>query len=338
MRAKFTLALFAVLLGGALNAAQFRTQDKVAEEYKPYMQSWAVDFSDSNLRAAAKKRQDELAASTTQPTASLIAPANGDQPAVPLYLYRSKNAPQLSPLIYFIHGGGYLMGNAKSKGARLMQLANELNATVASVEYRLASVAPFPADLNDAYNGLKYLFENAKSLGLDRRKVVVMGEGAGGGLAARLALYARDKGELSLAGQVLVYPMLDHRTGGADSIYDDKNTGEFVWTAAANVAGWTALRGGQAISEEQMPYFSPALAKNLRGLPQVFMVTGELDLFVHEDIDYANRLLANGVSTELLVIPNVFHSFDSVNENSPQTKLYFKLRNEAIKRMFKAAK
>ncbi|MFC2492452.1 MAG: hypothetical protein ACFNUJ_07255 [Campylobacter curvus] len=93
MRAKFTLALFAVLLSGALNAAQFRTEDKVAEEYKPYMQSWTVDFSDANLRAAAKKRQDELAASTTQPTASLIAPAGDDQPAVPLYLYRGKNAP-----------------------------------------------------------------------------------------------------------------------------------------------------------------------------------------------------------------------------------------------------
>ena len=219
-------------------------------------------------------------------------------------------------------------------GDSLQALADQQQAAVVSLEYRLATEAPFPADLRDAYHGLSYVYHNAAQHGIDSERVVLMGESAGGGLAARLALYTRDKGEFTPEGQVLIYPMLDYRTGTTASPYRNTVAGEFVWTPNANRYGWSTLRGGQTIASAQMPYFSPAMAKDLRDLPPTFMMVGDLDLFVNEDIDYANRLIQSGVPTELHVIPGVFHAFEMVNPQAEKTRNYLHWRSKAIARMF----
>lgn len=255
-----------------------------------------------------------------------------------LHVFRPKaDIEGKAPVIYFIHGGGYIMGNARMKNASLFDLAERSRAVVLSVEYRLATDAPFPADIDDAYHGLSHVFDQAEELGFDRRKIVIMGESAGGGLAARLALKTRDLGKYHPAGQVLIYPMLDHRTGTQASPYRNPYAGEFIRTTRLNRLGWNTLRGGQKIPARQMPYFSAATARNLRGLPRTFLMVGTLDLFANEDIDYANRLIQAGVPTDLLLIDGVYHVFEMAQPGSPQTQRYLNARTDAIRRMFDAA-
>lgn len=269
-----------------------------------------------------------------QPDAKFTAPADGNRSAVDLYLFRPDNAKNTRlPVIYFIHGGGYLVGNARQNNASLSELANLNHVAVVSVEYRLASDAAFPADIDDVYHGLSYLLKNADKFNIDADKVIIMGESAGGGLAARLGLKVRDKGEFKLKGQVLIYPMLDYRTGSEQSLYHSPNTGEFVWTPELNQLGWTMLKGDQTIPESEMPYYSAATAKDLTGLPRTYMMVGDLDLFANEDIEYANRLVQAGVKTDFQLFSGVYHAFELFNPESPQTKEYKASRTEAIKRM-----
>lgn len=290
------------------------------------------------LRELNAQMLEAAKADAVQPDRHITVPASGDQPAVDLYLYNPRHAPAAKlPAIYFIHGGGYLFGNARMNNAGLQALADQNQARVISVEYRLAVQAPFPADLDDAYRGLSHVFEHADQLGIDARKLIIMGESAGGGLAARLALHTRDKGQYRPAGQVLIYPMLDHRTGTAQSPHQNPHAGEYVWTPALNRLGWDTLRGGQDIAPEQMPYYSAAAAQDLSRLPRTFIMVGSLDLFVNEDMDYARRLISAGVPTELQVIDGVYHAFELVQPDSPQTQSYIRARTQAIARMIRAA-
>jgi triacylglycerol lipase len=134
-----------------------------------------------------------------------------------------------------------------------------------------------------------------------------MGESAGGGLAAALALLARDRGELRLAFQALDYPMLDDRTCVREP---HPCTGEYVWTAQNNAFGWAALLGAPPGSDGVSPYAAAARASDLSGLPRTFIATGGLDLFLDENLEYARRLMRAGVSTELHVHAGAWHGFD----------------------------
>ncbi|MCD8739019.1 alpha/beta hydrolase [Mucilaginibacter roseus] len=273
-------------------------------------------------------------ANSPSPTGKLVAPANGQQPAVELYTFHPEAKEQGKyPVIYFIHASGYLLGNARQQNQSLFELANETGAIVVSVEYRMAGEAPYPADINDAYHGLSYLIDHAEKLGFDQEKIIVMGESAGGGLAARLALKVRDLGEFTLKGQVLVCPMLDYRTGSDESLYNNPYAGEFIWLPKFNYTAWQMLKAGQNIPAEEMPYYSASLATDLSKLPQTFIAVGSLDLFVNENIDYANRLIASGVQTDLLVLNGVPHGIDVISPESPQAKLYLDARSKIMASM-----
>jgi triacylglycerol lipase len=154
------------------------------------------------------------------------------------------------------------------------------------------------------------MFANAAALGIDPARVAVMGESAGGGLAAALALMARDRGTYPLCGQILTYPMIDHRTGGPDDPYGNPVTGEFVWTREKNQFGWSCLRGGYAADDGRAGWFSPSLATDLAGLAPAWIGTGSLDLFFDENLDYARRLCAAGVPVELKSHAGAFHGFN----------------------------
>lgn len=275
------------------------------------------------------------AADSIVPTGKLVAKQKSSQPAVDLYTFypEVKNKGK-NPVIYFIHASGYLIGNARQQNQLLFELANETGAVVVSVEYRMAGEAPYPADIDDAYHGLSYLFENADELGFDKNKIIIMGESAGGGLAARLALKVRDLGTYSLKGQVLVCPMLDYRTGSDQSLYSNPFAGEFIWLPKFNQTGWQMLKGNQEISDKEMPYYSASMADNLTKLPRTFIAVGSLDLFVNENIDYANRLITSGVPTDLLVLNGVPHGIDIISPNSPEAKRYVDARTQIIATMF----
>jgi acetyl esterase len=214
--------------------------------------------------------------------------------------------------VLHLHGGGMVVGSADRAVADKPQLALEHGCVVVSVDYRLAPETPFPGPQEDNYAALVWLAQNAATLGVDPQRIVVLGESAGGGLAASLALMTRDRGGPALAGQVLIYPMLDWRTGGPEDPYRNRHTGEFVWTREKNRFGWEALRGDYQPADSRKAWFSPALAEDLADVAPAYLSTGALDLFLDEDLDYARRLIDCGVPTELHVYPGAIHGFEMV--------------------------
>jgi acetyl esterase/lipase len=213
-----------------------------------------------------------------------------------------------------IHGGGMIIGSAQTMQLGPSTMAADLGVPVASVEYRLAPETPFPGPQEDCYAALAWMAGSAAELGIDPRRIAVTGESAGGGLAAAVALMARDRGGPAPAAQVLVYPMLAHRTGGEGCPYRNRSTGEFVWTRASNRFGWESLRGCYAADDARKGWFSPSLADDLAGLPAAWIGVGNLDLFFDEDLDYARRLVDAGVPVELHAYPGAFHGFNMMED------------------------
>ena len=166
--------------------------------------------------------------------------------------------------------------------------------------------------MEDCYEGLRWLFENSESLGVDRNRIGIGGSSAGGGLAAALALLARDRGEFPIAFQALIYPMLDDRQTTVSSQWRDP-----VWPPASNQFGWSSYLGALS-GHDVPPYAAAARATDLQGLPPAFISVGALDVFADEDVDYATRLRHAGVEVELHVYPGAPHGFDSM---MPQTQL-----------------
>jgi len=231
-----------------------------------------------------------------------------DGHSIRVLAYRPEQSKEPLPAIVHIHGGGFVVGNPNMDDADNRALCRELGCALFSIDYRLAPEHPHPVPIEDCYAALLYIYENARELGVLPNKIGVKGESAGGGLAAALALMARDRKQVPLAFQHLAYPMLDDCTCVAADPHPF--TGEFVWTARMNRFGWTSLLGHAPGVNEVSPYASPGRADDLTGLPPCFMMTGTLDLFLEEDLEYARRLIRAGVPMELHVYPGAFHAFD----------------------------
>jgi acetyl esterase/lipase len=239
--------------------------------------------------------------------ATRMIPGPAGAPDIEILVYRPRGLAGAAPCILHIHGGGYITGNAQGLEAVHRGLAADLSCCIVSVNYRLAPETPFPGPVEDCYAALAWLVANAKELDVDPARIGVMGESAGGGLAAALALLARDRGEYGLAFQHLIYPMIDDRTCVAAEPHPF--AGEFVWPPASNHFGWKSLLGREPGGDDVSPYAAAARAESLAGLPPTFLATGALDLFLEEDLEYARRLIRAGVSTELHVYPGAFHGF-----------------------------
>ncbi|QGN53199.1 alpha/beta hydrolase [Novosphingobium sp. Gsoil 351] len=237
-----------------------------------------------------------------------------DGSEIELYCFDPNPGTQKRAALFHIHGGGMVLGTAKDMQFGPSAMAAALQIPVVSVEYRLAPETPFPGPQQDCLDGLAWMASAAEGLGIDPARIAIIGESAGGGLAAATALMARDTDGPKLAAQVLVYPMLDHRTGGAACRWNNRSTGEWVWTRHSNRFGWEALRGDYAAEDARKGWFSPALADNLAGLPPTLLLTGSLDLFFDEDLDYARRLVDAGVPVELHSYPGAIHAFNMVAE------------------------
>ena len=250
---------------------------------------------------------DPRAAAAVEMEARLISGPPGAAD-VALYIYRPREKTGILPCILHIHGGGYVTGSAAMMEPFHRPLALEAECSIVSVDYRLAPETRFPGAIEDCYAALAWVFKQAAALGIDPQRIGVMGESAGGGLAAALALLARDRGEHKLEFQHLIYPMLDDRTCRAANPHP--YAGEFIWTAHNNNFGWSALLGVPPGSDGVSPYAAPARAEDMAQLPPAFISTGALDLFLEEDLDYAQRLARQGVPVELHVYPGAYHAFD----------------------------
>jgi acetyl esterase/lipase len=201
---------------------------------------------------------------------------------------------------------------------------------VASVEYRLAPEHPFPAPVEDCYAALKWLVAQSTKLGVNTARIAIGGASAGGGLAAGLAVLARDRAEVEVAFQLLIYPMIDDRTiTPASATVPDT----FVWTRENNLMGWRAYLGREPGGTDVSPYAAAARTTDLRGLPPAYIPVGDLDLFLDENMTYAQRLLAAGVPTELHVYPGAFHGFNGFVPNAEISRRFNTDRDSALKRM-----
>ncbi len=229
-------------------------------------------------------------------------------PEVSIRIYTPREGKSLRPCIFHIHGGGFVTGTAAMMDPMHRALALEVDCVIVSVEYRLAPETPFPGAIQDCYAALAWLFKEAPRLGVDSSRIGVMGESAGGGLAAALALLARDRNVYRLAFQHLIYPMIDDRT--CVSANPHPYTGEYIWTPHNNSFGWSSLLGARPGSEGVSIYAAPARAVDLCGLPRTFISAGALDLFLEEDMEYARRLMRVGVPVEMHVYPGAYHAFD----------------------------
>ena len=228
-------------------------------------------------------------------------------PDIAVRIYRPEKLKGTAPALLWIHGGGYMLGSIEQEDMSAKQFALAGECVVVATEYRLAPENPYPAPLEDCYAALKWLADHTKELKVDSKRIAIGGASAGGGLAAGLALLARDRGEVDIIFQLLVYPMInDCNIAPASEILPDT----LFWTRDANKTGWKSYLGCEPGGEGISCYAAAMRATDLEGLPPAYIAVGDLDLFAQEDIEYAGKLMAAGVPTELHVYAGGCHAFD----------------------------
>ena len=211
-------------------------------------------------------------------------------------------------------------------------IVDTVGGAVVSVDWRRTPEHPFPAPMDDCYAGLAWTHRHAAELNVDPERIAVGGASSGGGSAAGLVLLARDRGEFPVCFQLLIYPMLDDRNVTPASV---TLTDRRAWNRASNLIGWRAYVGDAAGTDRVSPYAAPARATDLTGLPPAYLAVGDLDLFIDEDIEYAQRLQQAGVPTELHVYPGGSHAFESYAPASALARRFVRDRDEALVRAFR---
>jgi acetyl esterase/lipase len=259
------------------------------------------------------------------------APGLNGAPQVRVRLYRPADQPGQLPCLYWIHGGGHVLGQIEQDDLMMEHIVEAVGCAAVSVEWRRPPEHPFPAPMDDCYAGLKWAHANAAELGLDPGRIAVGGASSGGGSAAGLALLARDRGEVPVCFQLLVYPMLDDRnvTPASLAVTEPK-----VWNRQSNLIGWQSYVGDAVGTDRVSPYAAPTRADSLAGLPPAYLPVGDLDLFIDEDIEYAQRLQQADVPAELHVYPGGIHGFDLLAPASRLAQRFVRDRDEALRRAF----
>jgi acetyl esterase/lipase len=260
-------------------------------------------------------------------------PGPAGAPDVRVLLYIPPGSADGTRAAFFhIHGGGYIMGVPEMNEAYSRSISFEQRCVVVSVDYRLAPETRYPDSLEDCYAALQWMYRQAADLGIDRSRIAIGGESAGGGHAAALTILARDRGEIPVKFQLLDSPMLDDRTGSASELHP--YCGKFVWTPESNRFGWRALLGVEPGGADVPVGAVPARTRDLSGLPATCITIGALDLFLEETLEYVRRLNRAGVATELHVIPGAYHGFSMAGPGAPQVQQMLQLRRDALARAF----
>ncbi|WP_316528622.1 alpha/beta hydrolase [Kitasatospora brasiliensis] len=237
------------------------------------------------------------------------------------------------PLLYYLHGGGMVTGNAWSVLPRLLRgWALPLGLAVVSVEYRLAPRTRFPGAVEDAYAGLGWVAEHAEALGVDARRVVIGGKSAGGGLAAALALLVRDRGGPVPVGQLLLSPMLDDR---GDTFSSHQLAGHDTWDRVSNATAWQALLGHRYGGADVPPYAAPARAADFARLPAAYVEVGSAETFRDEAVAYADAVWRAGGEAELHVWPGACHGFDTLAPDAAVSRDAHEARTRWLRRILR---
>jgi acetyl esterase/lipase len=269
----------------------------------PVARSW--DISAGVVLSDAVERRD------------VVVPGAAGDPDVVIRIHRPAGVEGPLPCVYSIHGGGYVMGSFTMDDRRFDHWCPKYKCVGVSVEYRLAPETPFPGPLEDCYAGLKWVHEHASELGIDATHIGLCGASAGGGLAAALALLARDRGEIPVRFQLLDCPMLDDRQISPSSQLDALH----IFSRESNTFGWKSYLGDLYGAADVPAYAAPARATDLAGLPPAYVCVGAVDGFRDEDIDYAMRLNQAGVPAELHVYSGAPHGV-MLFSDAPVAKRY----------------
>jgi acetyl esterase/lipase len=252
-------------------------------------------------------------------------PGPDGEPDISVRIYRPVESTGQLPGIYFIHGGGMILGDIEGEDAAATRLCDEVGAVVVSVEYRLAPEHPHPAPVEDCYAGLMWTAKNASELGIDADRLAIFGASAGGGLALATALVARDRGGPQVRFLMPIYPMIDDRNQTPSS-HEITDIG--IWDRAGNIEAWAWYLGGKEADE----YAAPSRAEDVSGLPPTFIDVGTVDLFRDEDIAFAQRLMQAGVPTELHVYPGSYHASETFAPDAALSQRIWAVRLDALRR------
>jgi acetyl esterase/lipase len=294
-----------------------------------------MDLTD--LTAARAARAELYATVATPPPApsvlraGYVAAGTAGHPDVALTVFRPRLVASPAPCLYWIHGGGYVLPSVPHDDQLCEEIVTAHGCVVVSVHWRRSPEHPFPAAAEDCYAGLLWTMRAASNLQIDLSRVAVGGRSSGGGSAASLALLVRDRGEVSIAHQLLIYPMLDdtNSTSSSHAVTDAE-----VWNRTDNQVAWRAYLGDACGTDQVSPYAAPSRMADLSGLAPATVLTGELDLFVDEDITYAQRLIQAGVPTELHVYPAAHHGFDRMVPGAAVSRQLVADRDAALARAF----
>ncbi|MFD7481075.1 alpha/beta hydrolase [Streptomyces sp. NPDC059837] len=240
----------------------------------------------------------------------LTVPGPQGAPELLLSVFRRTDHVTPGPAFFFTHVGGLIFGDRFVGIAPIVNYVEQFDAVVVSVEYRLAPENPAPAQVEDAYAALKWTAEHADELGFDPAKLITVGGSAGGGLAAAVTLKARDDSNgPALAGQILMYPMLDDRN---ETVSSHQIDGIGVWDRTSNFTGWNAVLGDRRGTDDVTIYESPSRATDLSNLPPTYIEVGSAEVFRDESVAYASAIWAAGGSADLHIWAGGFHLYELV--------------------------
>ncbi|WP_033287489.1 alpha/beta hydrolase fold domain-containing protein [Amycolatopsis jejuensis] len=260
-------------------------------------------------------------------------PGPDGAPDLVLTVVRPQSGVTGAPALYSIHGGGMVLGNRFFGLDGLIDDVLRFGAVGLSVEYRLAPENPAPAAVEDCYAGLLWTVAHADELGIDPARIVVTGASAGGGLAAGVALLARDRGGPALAGQLLQCPMLDDRN---ETVSTRQYDGLGAWDRNNNDTGWNALLGAARGTAGVSPYAVPARMPDLSGLPPAYLDVGAAEIFRDETTEYALRIWATGGPAELHVWAGGYHGFAGFSPDAEVSHAAAAARLSWLRRVLRA--
>lgn len=292
-----------------------KTIDLVDPEFRKFLEEIPEEFSEitrQNLAVVREASEEQLdqrpRGGNVRSEKHVIETESG---TVNLFVYRSENSSAEQPCLFWLHGGGYIMGRGEDDWFGPL-FAERCNCTVVSVEYRLAPEHPYPAGINDSFAALQWVAKNSRALSIDPKRIAIGGASAGGGLAAGLALLNRDRNGPKIMFQLLLCPMIDnlHATDSGQI------TDHPVWNRTTSFNAWEMYLDGKPKTNAPQ-YAAAARATDLSNLPPAFIPVGDVDLFRDECIDYANNLNASGVNADVQVYPGIYHGaemtgFDTV--------------------------
>src|SRR5580698_9513557 len=336
----------AATLAEAEQASRSETSPAIADPYslvdpelRPMLKQFPP-FVDLSMEMVRQVRQmpatPPLPAPAPQPVERHI-PGPPGAPEVRLWVVDPAPLEKGKPLLLHMHGSGFMM-IGPGWMPHIQEIATDCHCVVVSVDYRLAPETHYPGPLEDNYAALKWVHAHAAELGIDRSRIAVGGESAGGTYAASLAIHARDrnKEDVPICFQLLIYPALDDRTGSSHPA--PPAIGNFLWTASANRLAWSSLLGVPAGSYKVPAAAVPARVASVAGLPPAWIGVGSIDLFVEEDMEYARRLVHAGVAAELLVMPGAFHGFDLLVPDAESSKQFSASWKAALRKAFATGK